>query len=84
MADAVSVHFVHDVAVTGDRVSVSVCIDRSTVGQGTEERRRVGGIGAEDGFRDGGADAVLAGGSGDCGGVVEDEGAVILERRGMH
>jgi len=49
MADAVSIHFVHDVAITGDGVFVSVCIDRAAAREGTEEGRRVGGVGSEDG-----------------------------------
>ena len=49
MADAVSIHFVHDVVVTGDGVFVSVSIDRAAVREGREEGRRVGGVGSKDG-----------------------------------
>jgi hypothetical protein len=50
MADAVPIHFVHDIAVTGDRVSESVCIYRAAVREGAEEGFRVRRVGAEDGF----------------------------------
>jgi hypothetical protein len=81
MTDAIAVDFVDDVVFAGERIFEPVRINRAAGGEGAEEWGGVGGVWAEDGVGNGGADAVLAGGGGVGGGVVEDEGAVVLDRQ---
>lgn len=80
MADTVAVDLVHNVAFARHRIFISVWIDCATLREGADEWGRIGGVWAQDGFRNSGADAVLARGGGAGGGVVENEGAVILDR----